>query len=831
MRKRLKRLGALALAGMMLALSACGDNSPSAPGGDAPGGQAAMGRYIEEEYTLPEGVGYVAAVHRAEDGSIRLLCNLDKEMMLGKWYVYASTDGGRRWMQEETPWLDGLGELLTVEAAAWDRAGNLYMQYMPMTQAEFDALMAQMEAAKGGGASAAAAESAETSASSDAPAPEGDAAGTDGEDAGDNGDEGLTSGPQMPSSKLVKVDPAGNVEELGFTLEAQMDYGTLGARGLQVAENGDLIAECACVLAQFDPATGECKHLYDPEAFANSISYTTLQDTLAMTDGDLVTFYDLTTGEQTGSFSTAGQQPEDGGPKVATIAESASYERVLASDPENGAVYFADSTGVYRHLLDGAVTERLIDGELCSLNMPALRLTDLIVKEDGSLLLLYADGMDRTLMNYTYSADTPTVPDKELRVFSLRDNKTIRQAMGLFQRQNPDVHVVYDVALTGADAVTASDALRTLANELLAGKGPDLLVLDGMPIDSYVEKGVLLDLSEPVGGKTASGEWLKAEAESFKTADGRIYAVPARFSVPVILADEEAARAKDLTALADWLAAQAGRFPGIHGGALSIVHPAAMIDLFYPVCSPAWFQADGSMDEEAFRAFLTDLKRICDSATSEQAEESKAAYEYTGGASYDLLWDGLRWTYDMLGAAAGSLDSVKALAAPDACIVKHGGGELAPLPGQVSGVFVPRTILGVNAESKQADMAQAFLGLVLSEQVQKNNFDDGMPVNAAAFSNGFVNPNPGDPDGMYYGSSWTGEDGEEISMDLQVTWPSDAFMENAENWITALDTPSASDEVVKQMVLDETAGYFDGTRTLDEAVTALREKLNIYLAE
>lgn len=173
-----------------------------------------------------------------------------------------------------------------------------------------------------------------------------------------------------------------------------MDYGTLGARGLQVAENGDLIAECAFVLAQFDPATGECKHLYDPEAFANSISYTTLQDTLAMTDGDIVTFYDLTTGEQTGSFSTAGQQPEDGGPKVATIAESASYERVLASDPENGAVYFADSTGVYRHLLDGAVTERLIDGELCSLNMPALRLTDLIVKEDGSLLLLYADGMD-----------------------------------------------------------------------------------------------------------------------------------------------------------------------------------------------------------------------------------------------------------------------------------------------------------------------------------------------------------------------------------------------------------------------------------------------------
>lgn len=118
------------------------------------------------------------------------------------------------------------------------------------------------------------------------------------------------------------------------------------------------------------------------------------------------------------------------------------------------------------------MTERLIDGELCSLNMPALRLTDLIVKEDGSLLLLYADGMDRTLMNYTYSADTPTVPDKELRVFSLRDNKTIRQAMGLFQRQNPDVHVVYDVALTGADAVTASGRAAHAGQRAARRQGP-----------------------------------------------------------------------------------------------------------------------------------------------------------------------------------------------------------------------------------------------------------------------------------------------------------------------------------------------------------------------
>ena len=40
-----------------------------------------------------------------------------------------------------------------------------------------------------------------------------------------------------------------------------------------------------------------------------------------------------------------------------------------------------------------------------------------------------------------------------------------------------------------------------------------------------------------------------------------------------------------------------------------------MIDLFYPVCSPAWFQADGSMDEEAFRAFLHALQTSNDAVT------------------------------------------------------------------------------------------------------------------------------------------------------------------------------------------------------------------------
>ena len=52
--------------------------------------------------------------------------------------------------------------------------------------------------------------------------------------------------------------------------------------------------------------------------------------------------------------------------------------------------------------------------------------------------------------------------------------------------------------MTGEDGVTAEDAVKALNTELLAGNVPDVLVLDGLPADSYIEKGILADISEVV---------------------------------------------------------------------------------------------------------------------------------------------------------------------------------------------------------------------------------------------------------------------------------------------------------------------------------------------
>ena len=49
--------------------------------------------------------------------------------------------------------------------------------------------------------------------------------------------------------------------------------------------------------------------------------------------------------------------------------------------------------------------------------------------------------------------------------------------------------------MSGDDGVTRTDALKTLNTEIMAGKGPDILILDGISAQTYVEQGMLEDLS------------------------------------------------------------------------------------------------------------------------------------------------------------------------------------------------------------------------------------------------------------------------------------------------------------------------------------------------
>ena len=763
--KTYKRIaaGLLALV-VLLTTSSCKSKlSPKQDG--LPSGDAAMGRYIEEEYELPENIGYVQMFKQRDDGVIELLCNSNPDTALGPWSVFTSADGGKTWTKKDTPWISELDNAV-IQGADYAKDGSLHIAYL-----EYPAEVIEM-VKKG---------------------------------------EQPQEEPQSKQFFMV-VDAAGKAS--ASEKQLPKDESMASISNIKVADNGDYVFYNYFSLNQVDPNTMKVKNTFTPNSVRQLENYLVFGNTLVQPDGDSVVLFDLETGKNLATIPISADNAD-----ADSLGDA---ERLITVSDDNKALYLCDNTGIYRRLLDGNVFEKVVDGELTSLNMPSLTRRNMIVQKSGDILVLSQGDEGYVLLNYSYSKDVPTVPTTELKVYSLQNNKTIRQAMGLYQRANPDVHVSYTVGLTGSDAVTASDALRSLSTELLAGKGPDFLVLDGMPIESYIQKGILLDLGNLVNEPIAKGEYLPNVAKTYQLDDGKLPAIPARFGVPVMQGDDGAfASIHNLDTLTEYLVN--AKIDANKQRVLASTYPETLIRQFYPVCAPAWFAQDGTIRADALSDFIKQMKKISD---------TEVQNEYSNEKQFEIRYDAMDWKYNAIQLNIGTLQSHNDIAAPEAAIRDKGQGKLAPLPGQTDNVYVPQTVLGINANSAQQQKAIQFLNLVLSEQIQDNNFFDGFPVNSASFEKGAKNPYPPNDDGMVYTSSFKDENGNiQEMMELQVIWPSDAYMKDMLNAIRNLNTPCTVDAVLQQILVDETKDYFTGAKSLESTITAVTEKMKLYLAE
>ena len=210
-------------------------------------------------------------------------------------------------------------------------------------------------------------------------------------------------------------------------------------------------------------------------------------------------------------------------PSNLEFGNSSGTSLMFMDGDEEGTVFYVDSTGLYRYAFGGNVIEQVIDGSLNTISSANKAFEDMVLGPDGKIYIAEIDynssTMSGKLYSYTYSADTPTVPDTELTIYSLEDNSSIRQAVAMFQKKYPDIYLTLETGMSGDDGVTRTDALKTLNTEIMAGKGPDILILDGISSETYVEQGMLEDLS---GILKAAGLLSNIE-EAYKSEDGSIY--------------------------------------------------------------------------------------------------------------------------------------------------------------------------------------------------------------------------------------------------------------------------------------------------------------------
>ena len=511
---------------------------------------------------------------------------------------------------------------------------------------------------------------------------------------------------------------------------------------------------------------------------------------------------------------------------------------------EEGVIYIAGKKGLHRHVIGGSAMEQVIDGSLCTFSNSYYEIEDMVMLADNEFLtLFYSDrvGSGR-LVRYVYDPDVATVPAGSLNVYSLKENDTIRQAIALFMTAYPDIAVEYEVGMEEGSSVTREDAIKSLNTKIMAGDGPDVLILDDMPLDSYIEKGMLLNLSTILESFGGEEEVFDSIVQAMKK-DDKVYAMPCEIQIPVMMGEEKyISQLKDLESIADMM--EELRKDNPDKDLLYICTEKGIMRYFAMSCVPAWITESGELDREAITQFLEQTKRIYDAQIDGLPEKTIDHYKMSNemwlenNGEYRDDSAILRTNDNCADYASGAIQlaysALLSARAYDGMVSVNKvegfeGSKWTVMNGQSSNVFCAKTLLGINAASKKVDLAEDFIRLCLGKENQSNLFY-GLAVNKSAFDGNFA---PGNiwvnDNGKYAWIIKIDEEGSEFTMDIYQS--NESQIADLRKCIEAADTPYIEDTVLENVVYEEGIRYMQGTKSLEEAVNAIEKKISIYIAE
>ena len=855
--KKWTRAAALWLAGVMaLSLAGCGGKG----GDDGAGGTAtktgelsgdavAMGRYVET--MLDVDTGELMDLKELSDGKLVLLENGAE----GRW---VSDDKGVTWKPDALPGWNDLAMnyyVYDMKAAPDGSVAMLCRGFgmLPGTEAEDetadgDKSETEDETADGEKSSDGAETEAGDGAEEDEKAVDDEEPHAAEKSAAENADgEEPTADEESPDEKSA-ADKTGGIENKICLIPAQGETKWFDvpadefdiAASLGFSEDGSrlFVASMEPNIYEIDQETGTAKLFLAadiiPDMFCVWDNYMAVKSESAG-----VVLYALDTAEQIEDDVIT-----DFVNKNCALNKNVAESTYSIFPAEEEGVYLVCSKGVYRHVIGGTVMEQVVTGGLCSLSDPMKHVVKMIRTGEEGFLAAFSEGK---VSAFAYDPNVSTVPAQTLTAYSLTENDILRQAIIRYQGANPDVYVEYKVGMDEKGSVTREDAVKKLNTEIMAGKGPDFLILDGLPVNSYVEKGVLADLTPYLTELEKEEKILPNIKESF-TADGKICMLPAAVTVSMYMTDKEnMTEVSDLSALADMIEKLRSEHPG--EGIWETYSEDMVLNALMPVSAPLWFTGAGQLDTAELSDYLEQTKRIYDACMEGLPEELLQVYMGRAensvgssnefGAYNDLQGGGVQIVAGNEKVALGELKNAYNYAFMQS-VKRSDNGEngtncqMALTPGNVKDSFRPYALMGVNAASAQTELAGGLFQEALSKDMQSLIYPFGFPVNEAGLQTYLETlggqlsewDKPGEP---FSGYGFGDENGLVVQMSIYV--PTEQETKELYDLLSSVRTPYLSDTVVEDAVREAGKRYLEGRCSLEEAVEAVQKKLAIYMSE
>ena len=616
---------------------------------------------------------------------------------------------------------------------------------------------------------------------------------------------------------LVLLSPSGELRELPVDYPEANEKDGFLLGGADFTDSGKLMVLFSFDdLREVDPDTGALsENLNELGIWANMGGICAGEDTYLLSS-DLCAR--LREGQQEKLTDVLGEQLT----ASAKTEEGSRGKNVLWQNSQ-GYLFFTTGEGLYSFVPGGSVTEELVSANKSSFGDPSFLPRALTGTEDGSFYVLGMLGGEAVLCQYDFDANAPLQATQVLKLYSLYDDEDLRQIISRYQKSHPETDIHLEIGLSGEDGVTEADALRTLNTEILAGSGPDILRLDGMSLDSYLEKDLFLNLSDLL----EETKTLENITKCYETK-GKVSVLPVAFAIPAIYGPKDLVDSiHNLDSFVEAATQALAR-----SGADSLMNgmiPVLVTDNIYDSCSAAWKTADGTLDPSALEAFLAASKalydldaplreRYADILSQMDGDLGITPGEFTAiGGSWDILMNGEAMS-------VGTLESMDVWSYALAGDQQLEGYTLAPLTLQASGVFLPRQIYGVLNTTEIADTAKDFIRFLLGEEVQKRNLNYGFPVNQAVFEALIQEDKATD---VSFATST--EDGQMLS--LTARYPSAQERKELAQWVRDLTTPALTNRTIRTLITAQAADCMNGTCTAKEAADRALQSLNLYLSE
>lgn len=630
--------------------------------------------------------------------------------------------------------------------------------------------------------------------------------------------------------EYILVSPDGKAQEISFDGLGRYYTDENMPTGCWYGPDGTLyIATSDSILYAADPASGTLTRILESEHEVEQVSFS--EKRLAALTVDGVLLYDLEEKKQADSDEALDQfvreKAEAAGNQIHFTVDA--YSIYAQQDGE--VMYLICEDGIYAHSFGGGTMEKLMDGAMYAMGDPDHNIYGMLLLPDTAFLVLYGNEVGRL----TYDASLPAVPEKELKVFSLTKDDVMQKTASLFMQKHPEVYVNYEVGMSQESGQTAEDAVRSLNTEIMAGEGPDVLLLDGLPLKSYEEKGLLADVSGALETAEKQDPVFENIAEAFRREDGSVYAVPARFAVPALLGPKEFVQEGGLDVLIN--AVEKLRAKKETGSVMGGITAEGVLKLLALSSAPAWEGEDGQMNEEAVREFLGAAEKIYGLEAAGVTEEEKELFEgmaYSNSVTGDIVQDETWLMMDMNAnqmfldpdrLALGKVCDEWSMQSMISAQRQTKDSAYGLLPGQADHVFFPQTIAGISAAAKERELAEEFLQMMLSEETASTT---GFPVNRAA-QEAHMSLNEGDEEGIVGAMAMAGADGTSKMMNLY------ALNETEKQWleetILSLKTPCISGSVLEEAVFEAGINLLEKKTDLDGAMEQIRKKVRLEMAE